>query len=79
MCNYYCNPPSDKQEYTSEGIDWTHIEFEDNQECLELIEKVSIMSIFYFFSSPFSFSSGRKSINLPKKNKKPNSNNDDFS
>lgn len=28
------------QEYTSENIDWTRVEFEDNQECLELIEKV---------------------------------------
>lgn len=29
------------QEYTSENIDWTRVEFEDNQECLELIEKVN--------------------------------------
>jgi hypothetical protein len=31
---------SENQEYISEGIDWTHIKFEDNQECLDLIEKV---------------------------------------
>lgn len=29
----------EQEEYTSEGIDWTRVEFEDNQECLELIEK----------------------------------------
>lgn len=28
------------QEYESDGIDWTRIEFEDNQDCLDLIEKV---------------------------------------
>ncbi len=28
------------QEYTSENIDWTRVDFEDNQECLDLIEKV---------------------------------------
>jgi myosin heavy subunit len=27
------------QEYTSENIDWTRVDFEDNQECLDLIEK----------------------------------------
>ncbi|KAG0602597.1 hypothetical protein M758_10G025900 [Ceratodon purpureus] len=29
----------EQEEYTSENIDWTRVEFEDNQECLELIEK----------------------------------------
>lgn len=29
----------EQEEYISEGIDWTQVEFEDNQECLELIEK----------------------------------------
>ncbi|KAI5063038.1 hypothetical protein GOP47_0021585 [Adiantum capillus-veneris] len=29
----------EQEEYMSEGIDWTQVEFEDNQECLELIEK----------------------------------------
>ena len=24
--------------YASEGIDWTHVDFEDNQECVDLIE-----------------------------------------
>lgn len=28
------------QEYNAEGIDWTKVDFEDNQECLDLIEKV---------------------------------------
>ena len=30
------------QEYTSENIDWTRVDFEDNQECLDLIEKVHL-------------------------------------
>ncbi|KAH7404329.1 hypothetical protein KP509_15G021000 [Ceratopteris richardii] len=29
----------EQEEYISEGIDWTEVEFIDNQECLELIEK----------------------------------------
>jgi hypothetical protein len=29
------------QEYNSESIDWTMVDFEDNQECLDLIERVS--------------------------------------
>ncbi|MCO5570788.1 hypothetical protein L7F22_024516 [Adiantum nelumboides] len=29
----------EQEEYMSEGIDWTQVEFEDNQECLELVEK----------------------------------------
>lgn len=28
------------QEYEGDGIDWTKVEFKDNQECLNLIEKV---------------------------------------
>jgi myosin-5 len=31
------------QEYKAEGIDWTRVEFDDNQECLDLIEKVMVM------------------------------------
>lgn len=27
-----------QEEYTSEGIDWSHIEFEDNQDCLDVID-----------------------------------------
>jgi myosin-5 len=29
----------EQEEYTSENIDWTRVDFEDNQECLDLIEK----------------------------------------
>lgn len=29
----------EQEEYSLEGIDWTKVEFQDNQECLELIEK----------------------------------------
>lgn len=28
------------QEYISENIDWTKVDFVDNQDCLNLIEKV---------------------------------------
>ena len=28
----------EQEVYASEGIDWTHVDFEDNQECVDLIE-----------------------------------------
>lgn len=28
------------QEYIKDGIDWAKVEFEDNQDCLTLFEKV---------------------------------------
>ena len=28
----------EQKEYTQEGIDWTHITFPDNEECLCLLE-----------------------------------------
>ncbi|XP_063946435.1 myosin-2 [Daucus carota subsp. sativus] len=31
-----------QEEYESDGIDWTKVEFEDNQECLDLFEKKPI-------------------------------------
>lgn len=34
------------QEYELDGVDWTRVEFEDNEECLNLIEKVS-MTLFF--------------------------------
>ncbi|KAK1304855.1 hypothetical protein QJS10_CPB11g00986 [Acorus calamus] len=30
----------EQEDYTQDGIDWTRVEFEDNQECLNLFEKV---------------------------------------
>jgi myosin-5 len=30
----------EQEEYEEDGIDWTKVEFVDNQECLDLIEKV---------------------------------------
>ena len=40
----------EQEAYSSEGIDWTHVDFEDNQECVDLIESrppksVGIMSL----------------------------------
>lgn len=32
------------QEYIQDGIDWTKVEFEDNQHCLSLFEKVLNLS-----------------------------------
>ena len=39
------------QEYIQDGIDWAKVEFEDNQDCLNLFEKVQ-----NFFVPPDSFS-----------------------
>ena len=42
----------EQEEYTKEEIDWSYIEFVDNQDVLDLIEKVIPFSSFkspYFF------------------------------
>ena len=42
------------QDYELDGIDWTKVDFEDNQVCLDLFEKVFIwfkISKFYSYSS----------------------------
>lgn len=33
------------QEYIQDGIDWAKVEFEDNQDCLNLFEKVQIFLV----------------------------------
>lgn len=33
------------QEYIQDGIDWRKVEFEDNQDCLSLFEKVLCLSM----------------------------------
>lgn len=39
----------EQEEYTKEAIDWSYIEFVDNQDVLDLIEKVnSILCLFFF-------------------------------
>ena len=39
----------EQEEYTKEEIDWSYIEFVDNQDVLDLIEKVSpVIHIFSF-------------------------------
>lgn len=35
----------EQEEYTKEQIDWSYIEFVDNQDVLDLIEKVSSLSV----------------------------------
>lgn len=34
------------QEYIQDGIDWAKVEFDDNQDCLNLFEKVPSFSSF---------------------------------
>lgn len=40
----------EQEEYSKEEIDWSYIEFVDNQDILDLIEKVTYMFIAFFFS-----------------------------
>jgi hypothetical protein len=35
----------EQEEYTKEEIDWSYIQFVDNQEILDLIEKVNFMQL----------------------------------
>lgn len=42
----------EQEEYTKEKIDWSYIEFVDNQDVLDLIEKVFSFS-FAFIMTPF--------------------------
>ena len=39
----------EQEEYTREEIDWSYIEFVDNQDVLDLIEKVGMHYHFYIF------------------------------
>lgn len=41
----------EQEEYSKEEIDWSYIEFVDNQDILDLIEKVTYMFIAFFFLS----------------------------
>jgi len=40
----------EQEEYTKEQINWSYIEFVDNQDVLDLIEKVFFLSLFPTFS-----------------------------
>lgn len=50
------------QEYIQDGIEWARVDFDDNQDCLSLFEKVNLLYFFYhalalnflFFSYNFS-------------------------
>lgn len=39
----------EQEDYTKEEIDWSYVEFVDNQDVLDLIEKVQQWSYFYNF------------------------------
>lgn len=39
----------EQEEYTREEIDWSYIEFVDNQDVLDLIEKVHHLNLFFLF------------------------------
>jgi myosin-5 len=41
----------EQEEYTKEEINWSYIEFVDNQDVLDLIEKVFSFSIVHLFNS----------------------------
>lgn len=43
----------EQEEYTKEEIDWSYIEFVDNQDVLDLIEKVRYIYSFFHYSYPF--------------------------
>src|SRR6266540_3602411 len=49
----------EQEEYTKEGIDWSYIQFVDNQEILDLIEKVNNIQLSlampFIISVSFSF------------------------
>lgn len=39
----------EQEDYTKEEIDWSYVEFVDNQDVLDLIEKVKQWSYFYIY------------------------------
>ena len=41
----------EQEEYTKEEINWSYIEFIDNQDVLDLIEKVILLFLFEMASS----------------------------
>lgn len=43
----------EQDEYTKEEIDWSYIEFVDNQDILDLIEKVCVLSVSSLFSTEY--------------------------
>lgn len=42
----------EQEEYTREEIDWSYVEFVDNQDVLDLIEKVTSDLISFYLSMP---------------------------
>ena len=42
----------EQEEYTKEEIDWSYIEFVDNQDVLDLLEKVFPCDSHFLFSKP---------------------------
>ena len=52
LCDLYQHVfKMEQEEYTKEQIDWSYIEFVDNQDVLDLIEKVWVKFLMNLFSS----------------------------
>ena len=49
---------SEQAEYEAEGIEWSYIEFVDNQECLDLIDKKEQMGILHLLDEESSMQKG---------------------
>jgi len=49
---------SEQAEYESEGIDWQYIEFVDNQECLDLIDKKEQMGLLHLLDEECAIQKG---------------------
>lgn len=52
----------EQEEYTKEEIDWSYIEFVDNQDVLDLIEKVDSLSFTWHHCLVTSFMSKYKNF-----------------
>ena len=49
---------SEQAEYEAEGIEWSYIEFVDNQECLDLIDKKEQMGLLHLLDEECSIQKG---------------------
>ena len=49
---------SEQAEYESEGIEWQYIEFVDNQECLDMIDKKELMGVLHLLDEECAIQKG---------------------